>query len=285
MIRKSLAASVVVAGVIALGVAPAPAQFVPYDGFERARIAPQRWRSFEGLPASLEVVRRIQEGKLRLDLTTSGSDQFNGGTTSGFAGLVLQDSADVVRLSAEVTVNRLNIRGCPSNPSQPLSVVELGGNFFHTRRNTPAGDQTGDIRASINLIARGEAESGPISGGIGRCLNSTCTQVRILQDRMFETEWQTARAQIVQVLWRPRREDFLFRVNPGPDQENLTLSYQQLNVPKPPAPAHNPLKFVRVRNFAANCTSGSPFNTLSASIDNVETNELNAVSARTPVAE
>ena len=72
MTRKTFAMSALVSGILLLHTARVMAQLTPYDDFERLRLGPSRWVAFTNLTQSLEIVRKIQEGKLALESRRMG---------------------------------------------------------------------------------------------------------------------------------------------------------------------------------------------------------------------
>src|SRR5262245_21593675 len=92
-IMKLLSWSLIAAGLLAVGVRPAAAQLVLYDDFSSPRLLPHLWKHTEDLSSSLDVVRAIDQGKLRLILTTFAFQGGNTGARQGSVGLVFRQAA------------------------------------------------------------------------------------------------------------------------------------------------------------------------------------------------
>ena len=275
--------SLIAAGLLAIGVRPTTAQLALYDDFSSPHLLPHLWKSIGDLSTSLDVVRTIEEGKLRLALTTFAFEG-NTGAHQGSVGLTLRETTGVTQLAAEVTVTAATFEDCPQNPLTPTSLVELGGTYFNDGTSTGPKDFTGDIQATVARVAEAtDPSGGQVVAQLSRCLNAACSQVKPLGQRVFATPWERGKPQRSQVIWRPGTQDFLFRLNPGPNAEVKTLSYQALQLPKPLPPAVHASRFVQVRNVVSNCAAGPLLDSISATIDNVQTNA--AAPARVSEAE
>jgi hypothetical protein len=279
MTRKTFALSALVAGLVLLHAARVTAQLTSYDNFERLRLGALRWVAFTNLTQSLEIVRQIQEGKLALELTTYGQRATNTGTQEGFNGLAVAQAEAVRQLSAEVTMASYTLVACAANPSSPLAALEVGGHFFNDGSSTAVQDQTGDIHVRLALEAQEQADSGTISGAIARCNSRTCRRSTILVHRLFDLRWQNGQPVTVLVSWRPPNNDFVLRAIQGTQTEIKVLNYSLFGFPEPEPRAGNPVKFLRVRNRVANCTTGLGVGVISATVDDVQTNDLTPAAA------
>ena len=83
----------------------------------------------------------------------------------------------------------------------------------------------------------------------------------------------------VSVNWRSPTNDFVLRAIQGTQTEIKVLNYSLFGYPEPEPRAGNPIKFIRVRNRVANCTTGSSVGVISATVDNVQTNDLTPAEA------
>ena len=270
---KLLSWSLIAASLLAVATRPAAAQLVLYDDFSSPHLVPHLWKHVEDLSTSLDVVRAVDQGKLRLALTTFAFEGGNSGARQGYVGLALRASEGVTQLAAEVTITAVAFEDCPQNPLTPTSLVELGGSYFNDGSSTGPQDFTGDIRATFSRVAEAtDPSGGSLVAQLSRCLNATCSQLKTLGEKLFATPWVLGKVQRSQLIWRVALQDFVFRLNPGPNAETKNLSYQALNLPNPPPPAVNASRFLQVRNVVSNCATGPLLGSISATIDNVQTN-------------
>jgi hypothetical protein len=270
---KIVPVSLIATALLTLGVHHAAAQLVLYDDFSSPHLIPHLWKNIENLSTSLDVVRTIEQGQLRLALTTFAFGPGNTGARDGSVGLLLREASSATNLVAEVTLTAVTFEDCPQNPLTPTSLVELGGHYFNDGSSTGPADLTGDIRATFTSVAEvTDPSGGSLVAQLSRCLNATCSQLKTLGQRVFATPWVLGKVQRSQVIWRVALQDFVFRLNPGAHAETKMLSYQAMNLPNPPPPAASARRFLQVRNVVSNCTTGPLLGSISATIDNVRTN-------------
>ena len=116
-----------------------------YDTFSRPWIDPAKWLDVGPWCAqgtTLECVREIQNGRLRLEIR-------NMGTTNSDSGFQFADSpqpfvnpSSIFSITADVQLGRITVVGCPTNlTGQPTRVVsDFGGSFFNTGSLNQADD-------------------------------------------------------------------------------------------------------------------------------------------------
>jgi hypothetical protein len=274
MTRKTFAMSALVSGIWLLHTARVAAPLTLYDDFESPRISIRRWVAFSDLTASLEVLRKIQGGKLALELTLYGQRDTDAGFQTEFNGLAVGQSPQVTQLGAEVTIESYRLTACPANTSPPFVRLEVAGNFFNDGSGAEPGDQTGDIRVRLALEAQEQSESGMIFGAIARCTSSTCGASETLVSRPFDLPWRNGQPVTLLVIWQPQRNSFTLRVSRGQQNEVQVLNYSIFGFPDPEPRAGSPIKFIRVLNRVVNCTTGRQVGAIGATVDNVRTNDL-----------
>jgi hypothetical protein len=105
-----------------------------YDNFNEKWIDPARWLT--GAPgcwgASLECVREIQNGQLRLLVRNIGYTGQNSGTDWSQSDLYFPAANNITSITADVTVRQAHGTDCPLNPANSGAQVQVGGAFFNS---------------------------------------------------------------------------------------------------------------------------------------------------------
>lgn len=235
------------------------AQLVLYDDFNSGLIDPTKWRGTETFSApnpNREAIRQIRGGKLRLDLTSYGQPDTNTGSQAGRFGLEVLDPDSIRSLQANITVLHAVAEGCAATPTRSATArAVVDGFFFNDGSSSGPGDSTGDILARFDK--RRHSQFGDqIVGLIARCTTPAGSCDQIVTSVTFTTSWVLGQADTLRLEWHGGNEQFLFTLNPGPNQEAHALSYATLGAPQPPPPPQGTdthYKRIRLTNFPINC--------------------------------
>ena len=121
-----------------------------YDNFSGQWIDPSRWLT--GAPScwglSLECVREIQNGQLRLLVRNLGSNGGNSGTQWSQSDLYFPAANNIVSVTADVTIRQAQGTDCALNPEIGSAHVGIGGTFF----NSGSGDSGDDLQAYVLAV-------------------------------------------------------------------------------------------------------------------------------------
>lgn len=121
-----------------------------YDNFKGPWIDPSRWLT--GAPScwglSLECVREIQNGQLRLLARNLGWNGGNSGTQWSQSDLYFPAANNITSITADVTVRQAKGTDCALNPEKNGAQVRIGGTFF----NSGSGDPGDDLQAYVIAV-------------------------------------------------------------------------------------------------------------------------------------
>jgi hypothetical protein len=121
-----------------------------YDNFNGQWIDPSRWLT--GAPScwglSLECVREIQDGQLRLLVRNLGWNGGNSGTQWSQSDLYFPAANNITSITADVTVRQAKGTDCVLNPEKNGAQVRIGGTFF----NSGSGDPGDDLQAYVIAV-------------------------------------------------------------------------------------------------------------------------------------
>jgi hypothetical protein len=117
-----------------------------YDTFNQPWIDPVKWQAVGPWCAqgtTLECVREIQDGRLRLEIRNMGMTNSDAGFQFGESPLVFTNPSSIFSITADVQLGRVNVVGCPTNlTDQPTrALAGINGTFF----NTGSLDQADDV--------------------------------------------------------------------------------------------------------------------------------------------
>src|SRR5262245_14540498 len=160
------------------------AQFALYDNFAGGFIDPNLWQSIstEGSSSAptAEARRTIEEGALRMSLTSWGNDTSDTGSALSRERLQIKQlgtlggSGFINGLKAKVTVLNAEAQDCVSNVgSSAVARAVLVAFFFNDGSSGGAGDATGDIGVALTMNT--SAAGNQIQASVSRCTNSGCS--------------------------------------------------------------------------------------------------------------
>jgi hypothetical protein len=277
----------IVATGLVLGLAgPAHAQFVTYDDFSSGAIDPAKWLglSVEGpIAGPTGTARRVVEnGSLRLALTSWGNDSSNSGFVSTRESLnikqvgTLGGSGFITGMRARITVQNVDVQDCPTNSDSGNSTsnslrarAEMLGWFFNDGSGS-ANNGTGNILAIVKLH-RG-AEGNRISADVTRCLDAACaTTTAPVPAATFSTQWALNTPLVLQLVWNQGAGKFTFTAtNPTTlATESRDIVYQD-TVTNAGPPRVGGFNALRVGNSAKNCDGARKRVLMDALFDDVQ---------------
>jgi hypothetical protein len=250
------------------------AQLALYDDFGQRRIDPDKWHGGEtsvGASApNAESDRNIANGQLRLLLTSYGETTSDIGSPAdgGIMRLRINNPEPVTAMQGDVTVTRALAQGCPENTTASRVRAQLSGAFFNDGSSPGFGDQTGDVRASIEK-RRDSTGADTILAVVSRCIDTGCDNTDTLDSFRFVTGWSVGVADTLGVGWDPANDRFIFSVNPGTTTEETEALAYTVSDANPPI---NAFKQLRILNSIANCTATRRRGSMTALFDNVMLN-------------
>ena len=256
VVSAVLVASVVIAAAQNAGtnaVVSAPSEkllgatYVEYDNFNATFLDPWKWSLYTACFNfnSLECVREIQNGSLRLEVRSFGATNSNSGQAIEFDELHFKNPAPIRRIAAQMTVRRANVTGCPANPDLQSEQSLLSGTFF----NSGSGDPSDDVQAFLDIehfaadpVGQLDASGflywqGQFFGGVG------LGHPRVGRSLIAQLSWDQPHHQFI-VSWTD-----LYTGN----TERAVMAYTMSDTMQGAAPD----KVLAVRTFVPNCVGTS----------------------------
>jgi hypothetical protein len=155
---------------------PARSQAFIFDGFNGVQINHDIWHGGEGSDSGTsdtETSRGIQNGQLRMSLTTFGKTDANAGNFGGNTRVRLNSPAGLTILFVQVTVTQAVAQGCPANTTATRPRARIRAAFFNDGSSTGANDETGDIIADLQMVM--DSSKGPVFElNVLRCSDAQC---------------------------------------------------------------------------------------------------------------
>jgi hypothetical protein len=275
MMRKPITTTVLlIVPLLLLGLAGvSQAQLVLYDDFNVKPINPAKWFGSEGQfgpgAPNTETTRKIANGQLKIDLTTWGrTDSDSGIAGISAARLRFSNPTPITTIQADVTVKSVKVVGCAFNNTPTRAFAVINGAYFNDGTSPGPGDVTGDIIGAI-LKVRDSLAGDRIEAIIWRCTNATCTILATLASGVFVTPWTKGVGDTLRLQWDPANDQFIYTVNPGANQEVITLAYTVSDTD----PSLINMRQLADNNSPASCLSGPRTSaTMKARFDNVMVN-------------
>ncbi|MGH7341602.1 MAG: hypothetical protein ACREKH_14010 [Candidatus Rokuibacteriota bacterium] len=284
---RSLATAALTAAVLGALAAPAQAQFVDYDDFSSGALDPEKWHatSLEGSNTAPtgRALRLVEDGALRIALTSWGGDSSNSGFATTRERLNLRQVGTlggtdfITGLKTRLTVLDVAVQDCVANPDPGNSTfnslrarAEIIGWFFNDGSGT-ATDRTGNILASLKLY-RGADGVNRIAGDVTRCADAGCSATTgPVPSAPFSTLWSLGTALDLAIVWDKPNGKFTFTVtNPATlATESKDVVYQG-TITDGGAPTVGAFDALAVSNSVKNCSSARKRVAMDALFDNVQ---------------
>ncbi len=226
-----------------------------YDNFNGQWIDPSRWLT--GAPScwglSLECVREIQNGQLRLLARNLGSNGGNSGTQWSQSDLYFPAANNITSITADVTVRQARGTDCALNPEKNGAQVRIGGTFF----NSGSGDPGDDLQAYVIAVHGDDV----LSYGVWWGWQTQSQWVPITYSIAMGTPVMTT------IRWDRTNHQFIATLTtPG----GLTLQRASGYSIPDVKPAASPLKGLSAFTVSPNCTGQNTSSYVEASFDNVK---------------
>jgi hypothetical protein len=244
---------------------PTGGGLILYDDFDESVIDPNKWVASQNFDPDLrESVRRIESSSeesgraLHLLHRAYSATTDNNGTSGGGFGLSFANPGAVNAVSFGLTVKKVNVTGCPTNPSAlAITGAEFRGTFFNI--NSAPTDASGDVQANIS-IARNPGGplfvAGFVSVGFGG---------PVLGYQTLGTVTEGSKNKLF-VQWDQSHHQFIFQLNEG------NPVFEPYTVPDT-TPPFSPFKSLQVVRVVPHCTSTPrPSAYVDATIDDVFVN-------------
>jgi hypothetical protein len=239
----------------------APAQIV--DPFKGATINPEMWRGGEASgdngTANTETARGLKGGALEMSLTSLGkTDSDSGSAGNGNTRLRLLHPEGLTLLQADVRLMSAQAGRCNANPAPSRPRARLFGAFFNDGSSSGAGDSTGDVLATIQMVLDSGAGR-EISLSVFRCVDALCTVTDSTPFTAggfvkFATTWKPGQKRTLTLLWDQPGKQFIGTVDAGKKTEEVqVISYGALS--DVDAPGFD-FKDLRAQTLQANCSAG-----------------------------
>jgi hypothetical protein len=227
-----------------------------YDNFDRQFINPSKWSApWQCGPPTMECVREIQNGQLRLRVRGYGATDTNTGTQFSSSEVDLTNSS-VTDISAQVLVRKSTPQDCPTNPGVAHSQAMVKGTFF----NGGGGTAEDDVQAFLQLDRYNTTvDAGGFLYYHGQFFDNVWLgSVNVGEQVILELLWDQPNHQFVVRLFRPANHTKVEQSMP------YTISDT--------TPAVAPSKSLSANVFPANCTGKSTSADLDVLFDNIMTN-------------
>jgi len=231
-----------------------------YDSFNSPWLDQAKWVAVAPTCArTLECVREIQDGKLRLVLRNVGYSDVDSGDQFSYDELFFSNPAAVNSIETDVTVKAFTGAECSTNPQAwTHASVEIGGNYFNTGTGSPY-DDVADIVALVvdpgapKVVNVSNWLWGPNLGGVSTDMGNYPLGIPLT----------------VKITWDPTNHRFTSSVyvkgDPGRGKQ-VAVPYYVSDV-TPPAQL---MRHLDAAVDTANCTTAQPVSQVEAFYDNVK---------------
>ena len=265
---------IVIALAVLASAAVSEAQLVLYDDFSSRIIDPAKWLGTDasgGLAnPTTEITRRIELGKLRLRLNQYGLTNSNSGTSGGQVRLAFANPVPITTIQASLIVLSGEALFCPTNAGVSVrSRAQIVGSFFNDGSSTVAGDRTGDVLGTIQLVA--DPTLGDIiQAVISRCPDASCSSATTLSAQTFIMGWVPYLPLTLTLTWDAAHDQFVYTLKPVLGRaETITLPYTQADALPPVVN----FKQLQVNNSATNCNGSRKHAFMDVLFDKVMVNQ------------
>jgi len=236
-----------------------------YDTFNGPWISPAKWLA--GGPGcdqgnTLECVREIQNGHLRMEVRNVGATDSDAGLQFTGSELHFVNPEAINSIAADVTVQRFNGVACPANNTDMTrAVIGIRGVFF----NTGSGDPNDDIRDSVYFMVD---TNHPKTVRVLNFVDTLGLEADIGQ-------YPIGTALTVLNIWDKVNHRFISVVRVvGDDGPGKTVIVPYGNVSDTTPPASADGKFLHAWSYSLNCAAVQTFSQVEAFFDNVMINAV-----------
>lgn len=239
-----------------------PANHLNFNG---PWIDPTKWVA--GGPAcaqglTLECVREVQQGRLRLAIRNMGATGSDSGFQYGSSELLFINPNSITSITADLTVSRANVVGCSTNlDTSTRAVTKIEASFFNTGSGDPADDVTDDLYLQVDPSNPKMMHVANWMTGAGLGVNTDIGTYPIGTILTATNAWDKANHQFVSVVEVKGRPETKIRITaPYPVSDSASPSYAY--------------KGFTVMAYSPNCTSAQTFAGAESHFENVLVNTL-----------
>ena len=235
-----------------------------YDTFNGQWLDPTKWITYGpgcALGFTMECVREIQKGRLRLAVRNIGATDSNSGFQFGESDLYFVNPNTINSITADVTLSQFSGTACSANTDQPSrTIVKIAGSFFNTGSGDPADDVTDDLLLWVDPSNPKTMLVGNwLSSGNGLGIGTNIGEYPVGTPLRLHNAWDKANHQFISVV----------EVIGEPGQGNsVTVPYALSDTTLPAYANKQFTTFV----YSQNCTSAQTFAQVEAFFDNVMIN-------------
>ncbi|MGZ3535341.1 MAG: hypothetical protein ACXU9K_08945 [Thermodesulfobacteriota bacterium] len=246
--------------------------FELYDGFSSKIIDETKWYGSQTLATGVNIVDQvlqISSGKLHMLGRFYGNMSSDTGASRGFYKLQFANPATITAMEATVQVKQIEADACPNNTTPTTASASLQGSFFNAGTPTP-GSEVDDVLALIFIERTSDStdQAGilQVVGAVSQCTDSTCATFTVLSSQTLGTI-KVGKKTTLSIQWDQPNHQFIFQFG---KLAPVLLTY---GVSDTSPPGVN-FKDLRLRNYIANCTTGTRLvSFVEAYFDNVFVNQ------------
>jgi hypothetical protein len=232
-----------------------------YDTFSHKWLDPAKWLINDpGCMRTLECVRDIQNGKLRLALRSFGANDSDLGDQWDWSTLLFANPTSINSITTEVTPRGFDGLLCSTNPGVlTRTQIEIGGVFF----NTGSGDVWDDVADTVYLWTDA---SNPNTISVGNFLSGNGWS-----NGADMGSYPMGTKLTVHIAWDKANHQFVSSVTDenGPGK-SVVVPYSVSDT----AAARNPQRWIDAGVNTANCASAQTFGEVETFFDNVMINTM-----------
>jgi hypothetical protein len=237
---------------------------VYYDTFNEQWLNPDKWQPigpFCGQGLTLECVREIQNGQLRLALRNMGDGGSDSDGQYSDDQLIFTNPSAIRSVTVDVTLRQVQLVACPTNTDLATrAIAKINGTFF----NTGSGDPADDVGDSVFLytdttIPKTISVVNWFCSANGPCYGFEFARYPVGTPLTVTNSWDKANHQFVSTVktkWEP-----------GPGKRGV-MPYSVSDT----TPPVNIDRSLNVTVTTPNCTSARTFSHAEALFDNVMIN-------------
>jgi hypothetical protein len=237
-----------------------------YDRFDGKWLDPTKWVTFGpgcSLGFTMECVREIQNGRLRLAVRNFGATDSNWGSQFGESDLYFVSPNTINSITTDVTVSQFSGVACPANADQPTrTIVKVTGSYFNNGTGMINDDVEDDVFFWIDPSNPRSMMVANWMTGSGQGVNTLIGYYPLGTPLTVTNTWDQANHRFISVV--------RVKGDSGPGKR-VVVPYSSLYTSDTMLPYY-PYKQFTTMVFSQNCTSVRTFAQVEAFYDNVMIN-------------
>ena len=228
-----------------------------YDTFNERWLDPNKWlATYPNCWGTLECVREIQNGKLRLAVRDFGTTNSDAGVQWSESPMFFVNPNIVTSITADVAPKSFSGLGCATNNTDLTHTqVMIGGSYF----NSGSGDPSDDVMAFLIIWIDTN--------------NPTYMNVLNWWGWRDQAQWSDMGTYPIGTVFTGKhawdRTNHQFVASLTVKNTGQTVTTNQSYTMPDGAPAANPYKYLTTQAHSLNCTSAKTFAQAEATFDNV----------------